>query len=1211
MPPDHASPPLNPGTVLGGRFELRRELGRGGMGIVYEAHDRVRGSVVALKALRIRDAEFLYLLKREFRTLTNLSHPNLVTLHELVVDDELAFLTMERVVGVHWLEWVRPDGVVDLDRLRDALVQLVHGLHHLHVHGLVHRDVKPSNVLITEDGTAKLLDFGLAFTARSAPDPSDSVVVGTLGYLSPEQSAGRPVTAASDFFALGVMLYEALAGRTPWDGDDARTLLRGRLHAEPSLVFSEGGADPRLEALDLLCLDLRLPDPDLRPSSSEVLKRLGAAASSPEGETRASFVGRTVERSRLAAAIEAGLGGGGPRLLLVAGPSGAGKSAMARAHLSALETDGHTRVLRGQCYERETVRYSGVDALVDAMRAQLLELEPEDLEALLPPRANALAVVFPVLEDLIEPDSEALPSDPLELQRAASDAFRELVTRLGQGRRLVLFIDDLHWGSDETTRLLLDLLHAPHSAGFVVVGTYRSEMLPHSASLTALLERATDRGESWQLSLGPLPYEEARRLAATRLGMTTPDRLCGLVARESGGNPLFVEELARHAASFESVQGAGRLGLEAMTQARVRALPRAARELLFALAVARGPLAQGVAIEAAHSPPDANERIAELRAQHFVRTFGPSLADAFEVYHGCVRTAVLQLMSDTQRVAQHLALATALERSDADPETLAFHFARSGRTDAAVRYLRRASRLAASALAFRRAADLARQALDLLGDDDDLALRIELESELGDALGNDGRGADAAEAYLRAAAASADDALELRRRAAEQYLRSGHAAEGLPLLTEVLEAVGLGLARNSRRAIGSWLLQRASIALSGTGFKPNAEHALDARSLVRVDICWTAATGLPTVDVLLGQDMQARHLRLALQLGEPRRVARALSLEILYGATSGSRNAERVDELVERVAKIADDVATPHIDGLLALASGAACVYRGEFPGALERLSRAEATFRNHCSGAAWELAFTNTFDVLARLYLGDFARLVTTLELATRDARARDDLMTMLMVRIGYDYLRYLIADRPDQARAQLEAAARWRPEEASSPTYRYTMLMALGRIERYAGRHAQAYACFVEHHGAVRQSMMLTKQPFLLFFSIERSSGALWAARAASGHARAKLLTVARKDIAKIRGERVPWGDAFVSLLEASLFAAEGRVEDARASLVTAAQRADACSMRLYASSARVRLDQLEGRADHDLSAFEAEGVGAPQRMVDMHAPPVLGWS
>lgn len=1201
---------LRPGNLIAGRFELGDSLGEGGMGVVYAAYDRKRKAEVALKTLRIRDAEFLYLIKREFRALTDLSHPNLVTLHELVVDDELAFITMERVDGVHWLEWVRPHKALDRERLHDGLVQLVRALHHLHRHGLVHRDVKPNNVMITADGRLKLLDFGLAFAARSRPDPSDSFVVGTLDYLSPEQARGQPVTAASDFFGLGVMLYEAMTARTPWPDVDARRLLEDRIAAEPSLAFGQGEEHQPLATLDLLCLDLRLPDPELRPGATEILRRLGASDLGRDSDTRSTFVGRTVEQSQLASAVENGLQGSSPRLLLVGGRSGTGKSAMSRTLLDTLGGTHGALILRGQCYERETVRYSGVDAVVDALRAYLLELEPEELERLLPGRSAALAVAFPVLEDLIAPAQSDLPTDPLELQRAASDAFRDLIVQLSKTQRVHLFIDDLHWSSDETTRLILHLLQAPTTAGFVVVGTYRTEMLERSSSLASLRGQSQAREDLWELKLDALPYEEACRLAATQLGLSAPDDVCDEIARESGGNPLFVEELARHAANTDEVRGAGRLGLEAMTQTRVHGLPDTARELLNVLAVAGGPLTQRTATEASSSPSDAAESLAELRAQHFVRTFGPGPDDVFEVSHGRVRVAVLQLLSEDQRAKHHFALATTLERAGADPESLAFHFARCGKTGAALTYLRQASQLASQALAFRRAADLARQALDLLGTDDPPALRSALEAELGEALSNDGRGADAAEAYLRAAASAEHDAVELRRRAAEQYLRSGHAAEGLPLLTEVLEAVGLGLARSPKRAIGSWLLQRASLALTGTQFTAQPEADLDPRALLRVDICWAAATGLPAVDVLLGQDMQAKHLRLALQLGEPRRVARALSLEILYGATSGTRNLERVNTLIARVGSIAVDVRSPHIDGLLALASGAACAYRGEFSESIELLTRAEDTFRNNCTGAAWELSFTNTFEILSRLYLGDFARLVATLEVATSDARARDDLFTMLMVRIGYDYLRHLIADQPDRARAQLEAAQAWRPEEAANPTFRFTMLMALGRIERYAGRGAEAYACFVEHHAAVRRSMMLTKQPFLLYFCFERGSGALWAAHATYGAQRERLLAVARKDCSKIRAEKTRWGAVFVGLLEGSLCAARGEHELARTSLEAARSEADACDMRLYAASASVRLDELERRRNHDFTAFEAEGVDAPARMVNMHAPPVLDW-
>lgn len=1206
------SEPLQPGMVLAERFELRAELGRGGMGLVFAAFDRRRGTQAALKALKIRDAEFLYLLKREFRSLSSLSHPNLVTLHELVVDEQQAFFTMELVEGMHWLDWVRPRGVLDATRLHTSLIQLVRGLRYLHRNGLVHRDIKPSNVMVTRDGQVKLLDFGLAFTAHSRPDPSDSLVVGTLDYLSPEQAMGNPVTPASDFFALGVMLYEALTGNTPWPELDGLSLLEHRVAAEPQLAFPDLTAADRLATLDVLCLDLRLGEPELRPEASEVLQRLGDTPEATPSERGSSFIGRTVERGRLAAAVGRGLAGQGPRLLLLGGPSGTGKSAVAASLLDGFEHDTQTLVLRGQCYERETVRYSGVDAVVDALRAHLLTLEPDTLASALPRGASALTVAFPVLDDLIEPDGTSLPTDPLELQRAATDAFRDLLQRLGQTHRVVVFIDDLHWAGDETARLLRHALTAPRAAGFIVFATYRSDMAERSSALAALLSHP----EATTVPLAALPHQDAARLAAARLGLPEPDPLCDQIATEAAGNPLFVEELARHAANRETIRDASRLGLEAMTQARVTSLSVAARELLAVLAVAGGPLPQQLAAQAATlrtqmpNLEQATRALVELRAQNFVRTFGPGPEDAFETYHGRVREAVLELLPDDQRRAQHLALATVLEGHGSDPEALAFHFARAGRADTAVTYLRQASKLAAAALAFRRAATLARQALDLLGDTED-ERRAGLETDLGEALANDGRGAEAAQAYLRAAAGAGDNAIELRRRAAEQYLRSGHAAEGLPLLTEVLRAVGLGLAPSPRRAIGSWLVQRASIALTGTRFEPQPEAELSPRALLRVDIGWTAATGLPTVDVLRGQDMQARHLRLALQLGEPMRVARALSLEVLYGATSGSRNLDRVNALIERVSHIADDVRSPHIDGLLSLASGAACVYRGEFADALQKLDRAEHLFRNQCTGAAWELSFTNTFDVLARLYLGDFAQLVRTLRTATADARARDDLSTMLMVRIGYDYLQHLIADQPDRARERLDEALAWRPEEAQTPTYRYTMLMARGRIERYAGRPQAAYDCFVEHFPAVRRSMMLTKQPFLLFFSFERSSGALWAAHAAPPPERRAFLSKVRKDIRKIRAERTPWGEVFVGLLEGSLFAAEGDTQAAVTCLLRAEESAAACQMRLYAAAARVRQEQLDGETTHDLSAFEAEGVQAPARMVDMHAPPVLGWS
>ena len=192
------------------RFTLQYVIGHGGMGVVFAAHDGSRGTAVALKTLQVTSAAAIARLKREFRMVQGLEHPGLVRLGELWADGSHAYFTMELLEGVDLLSWLRGPEGPRLARFAPALRQLGDALEHLHAAGVVHRDVKPTNVLVRADGRLKLLDFGIA-----AAEGAGSERAGTPGYVAPEQRRGEPPAPAADWYAVGVLLREALIGAWP------------------------------------------------------------------------------------------------------------------------------------------------------------------------------------------------------------------------------------------------------------------------------------------------------------------------------------------------------------------------------------------------------------------------------------------------------------------------------------------------------------------------------------------------------------------------------------------------------------------------------------------------------------------------------------------------------------------------------------------------------------------------------------------------------------------------------------------------------------------------------------------------------------------------------------------------------------------------------------------------------------------------------------
>ena len=1263
------------------RFEIQRRLGAGGFGVVYQAYDHERGSPVALKALRDGNVEALFRLKREFRALADIAHPNLVRLHELLARDDQWFFTMELIDGVSFLQYVRgapfpdpgdssaptrvasrspaprepsprspiradeapglmalgldretggvpgPAPALDAARLREALRQTVAGIQALHAAGQLHRDVKPSNVLVSREGRVVLLDFGMVTDLSLTGSRRSISVVGTPAYMSPEQGSAGPLTEATDWYSLGVMLFEALTGQWPFTGSFVEMMWDKRHKDAPAPHELSSGIP---EDLDALCVALMSRDPARRPTAGEILERLGAARfathrpSAPEPPSRPpAFVGREEHLAALHAALEATRASAAV-VVRVHGPSGAGKTVLARRFLQQARRDGAV-VLAGRCYARESVPYKALDSLVDGLSQFLKKLPSAEVNEMLPRDVLALARLFPVLRR-VEAVAGArrrvleIP-DSHELRRRAFAALRELLARLAEQHDVVLFIDDLQWGDVDSASLLAEILRPPRPPSLLLIACFRSEEAATSPFLRAFLapDGAGGATDVRDLPVGMLGETEARELTLALLGGGSETAIDPEdIVRESGGNPYFLSELVRYAqAGIEPSEAAsaaraepGRITLDDVIRSRVSRLPDGSRRVLEMLAVAGAPLRAAFALSAAglESP---GESIEVLRGLHLIRTRTSGDRDEIEPYHDRIREAVVGELSPEALRADHLRLARSLEGSrSTDPEALALHFQEAGEPERAAEYAAAAAKRAADALAFDRAARLYRLARELRAPGAGAARRA-LCVRLGDVLVNAGRGAEAARAYLDAIdGSSPDDALELQRRAAEQFLISGHIADGVSALRGVLGRVGLRMPGSPRAALLSMLLRQALLRLRGTRFRERDTAQIAPEVLTRIDVCWSAAKGLTLLDPVRGQDFQARHLLRALRAGEPYRVARALAIEGGHSSQGGLRARTRTARLLEEASAIAARIDHPHAIGLTLSVSGTVAFLEGRWRSALDFTERAEPVLRERCRGVAWELDNTRYYSLASIFYLGEVKRLAEDLPKFVKEADDRGDRYALTSMRTRLGPIVLLAADEPDRAREEArEAIGSW-PVEGFLLQHWYALT---GEAESllYTGAGSAAVRLIGERWDALRRSFLLRVQSVLIHSLFLRARAGIAVAGGAERRSSPDHLSSAEADARRIERERTPWGDALARLLRAGIASVRGDRTAALDYASAAERELSVADMALHAAAARRRRGQLEPGKDGDALVAAADGwmasqgIRKPAGMAAMLAP------
>jgi predicted Ser/Thr protein kinase len=284
------SRPPQPGDLIADRYELEELVGTGGMSSVFRAHDRQLERRVAIKILHEHyadDPEYLERFRREARLVAKLSHPNIVTVIDRGDDDGRQYIVFEHVDGENLKELVLRSGRLPVRRALELALAVADGLAFAHEHGLVHRDVKPQNVLLNREGDVKVTDFGIARSLHMDHGVTQTgTVLGTGEYLAPEQASGQPVSPATDVYSLGVVLWELLAGDVPFVGENfVAVALRHVNEAPPHLRERRPDVSPRLDAAVERAL---AKDPARRfPSMAAFAKELRACLAEPEGDTAA------------------------------------------------------------------------------------------------------------------------------------------------------------------------------------------------------------------------------------------------------------------------------------------------------------------------------------------------------------------------------------------------------------------------------------------------------------------------------------------------------------------------------------------------------------------------------------------------------------------------------------------------------------------------------------------------------------------------------------------------------------------------------------------------------------------------------------------------------------------------------------------------------------------------------------------------------------